>query len=121
MFAAFVEDGHAGSKKAILANVHDQILYAVDDFRIVYEFDVITGQPGKETTPEGHYILDYKNLHSEYYKCIHISYPNAQDRASARERGVDPGGDIMIHGQASGYEGFSVLFSSLTGPMDASH
>lgn len=51
MLAAFVEDSHAGPKKAILVNVHDQTLYAVDDFKIVYEFDVITGQPGKETTP----------------------------------------------------------------------
>ena len=47
----FVEASHAGPKKAILVNVHDQILYAVDDYKIIYEFDVITGQPGKETTP----------------------------------------------------------------------
>ena len=51
MFTAFVENSLAGPKKAILVNVNDQILYAVDNFRIVYEFDVITGQPGKETTP----------------------------------------------------------------------
>ena len=50
MFTAFVEDSDAGPKKAILVNVHDQVLYAVDDFKIVYEFDVITGRPGKETT-----------------------------------------------------------------------
>lgn len=50
MLAAFVEDSHAGPKKALLVNVHDQVLYAVDDFKIVYEFDVITGRPGKETT-----------------------------------------------------------------------
>ena len=47
---AFVEDSDAGPKKALLVNVHDQVLYAVDDFKIVYEFDVITGRPGKETT-----------------------------------------------------------------------
>ena len=50
MLTAFVEDSDAGPKKAILVNVHDQVLYAVDDFKIVYEFDVITGRPGKETT-----------------------------------------------------------------------
>jgi lipoprotein-anchoring transpeptidase ErfK/SrfK len=50
MLATFVEDSHAGPKKALLVNVHDQVLYAVDDFKIVYEFDVITGRPGKETT-----------------------------------------------------------------------
>jgi len=50
MLTAFVEDSDAGPKKAILVNVHDQVLYAVDDYKIVYEFDVITGRPGKETT-----------------------------------------------------------------------
>jgi lipoprotein-anchoring transpeptidase ErfK/SrfK len=49
MFTTFVEDSHAGPK-AILVNVNDQTLYAVDNYKIVYEFDVITGQPGKETT-----------------------------------------------------------------------
>jgi len=46
----FIEESIAGSSKAILVNVEQQVLYAVDDYKIVYEFDVITGQPGKETT-----------------------------------------------------------------------
>ena len=50
MLTAFVEDSDAGLKKAILVNVHDQVLYAVDDFKIVYEFDVITVRCSKETT-----------------------------------------------------------------------
>jgi murein L,D-transpeptidase YafK len=58
---------------------------------------------GDERTPEGHYMLDYKNWNSKFYKSIHISYPNAQDRREARRRGVDPGGDIMIHGQTNGW------------------
>jgi len=58
---------------------------------------------GDERTPEGHYILDYKNPNSQFYKSIHVSYPNAQDRKNARRLGVDPGGDIMIHGQANGW------------------
>ena len=66
-------------------------------------------QQGDERTPEGRYILDYKNSNSSFYKSIHISYPNAQDRKNARKRGVDPGGDIMIHGQLNGYEGFSAI------------
>ena len=66
-------------------------------------------QQGDERTPEGHYILDYKNPNSKYYKSIHISYPNARDRENARKRGVDPGGDIMIHGQLNGYGGLSTF------------
>ena len=58
---------------------------------------------GDERTPEGRYILDYKNFNSAYYKSIHISYPNAQDRKNARRMGIDPGGDIMIHGQVNGW------------------
>ncbi|MCO1334795.1 L,D-transpeptidase family protein [Microbulbifer sp. OS29] len=30
---------------------------------------------------------------------MHISYPNAQDRAQAEARGVSAGGLIMVHGQ----------------------
>ena len=66
-------------------------------------------QQGDGRTPEGRYTLDYKNPHSRYYKSIHISYPNKQDRANARKRGVDPGGDIMIHGQRNGYEKLSFI------------
>jgi murein L,D-transpeptidase YafK len=60
-------------------------------------------QQGDERTPEGHYTLDAKNSQSDYYKSIHISYPNAVDRALASRHGVNAGGDIMIHGQPNGW------------------
>jgi murein L,D-transpeptidase YafK len=60
-------------------------------------------QQGDKRTPEGRYTLDYRNPNSAYYKSIHISYPNSKDRAAAREKGWNPGGDIMIHGQPNGY------------------
>lgn len=59
-------------------------------------------QEGDERTPTGSYILDYKNENSSYYRSIHISYPNAADKAQAKKRGVSAGGDIMIHGQKNG-------------------
>ena len=55
-------------------------------------------EKGDKKTPEGLYILDRRNPKSKYYKSIHISYPNEQDRKRAAERGVDPGGDIVLHG-----------------------
>jgi murein L,D-transpeptidase YafK len=58
-------------------------------------------QQGDRRTPEGKYVLDYKNPNSAFYRSIHISYPNDADRARARRAGVNPGGDIMIHGQPS--------------------
>lgn len=61
-------------------------------------------EQGDEKTPEGLYFLTYKNSNSAFYRSIHISYPNAVDQEKARSLGVDPGGDIMIHGQANGWE-----------------
>jgi murein L,D-transpeptidase YafK len=58
---------------------------------------------GDHKTPEGVYELDHRNEHSQFYRSIHISYPNAQDRARARKSGVAPGGDVMIHGLPNGY------------------
>ena len=56
-------------------------------------------QEGDQKTPEGIYMLDARNPESDYFLSIHISYPNATDRAQARRLGVNPGSAIMIHGQ----------------------
>jgi murein L,D-transpeptidase YafK len=53
---------------------------------------------GDGRTPEGHYILDFKNENSAFHRSIRVSYPNAQDWREARAMGVHPGSDIMIHG-----------------------
>lgn len=55
-------------------------------------------QEGDERTPEGNYLLDWRNPNSSFHKSIHISYPNELDRNVARSLGVSPGGMIMIHG-----------------------
>ncbi len=54
---------------------------------------------GDERTPEGRYTIDYGNDQSSYYLSLHISYPNAADRAFAEKQGRSPGGAIFIHGQ----------------------
>jgi tetratricopeptide (TPR) repeat protein len=54
-------------------------------------------------TPEGSYIIDSRNGNSGYHLALHISYPNAEDKRRARELGVSPGGDIMIHGLKNGF------------------
>jgi murein L,D-transpeptidase YafK len=58
---------------------------------------------GDHKTPEGLYVLDSRNAHSRFYKAIHISYPNAQDRAAARKAGASPGGDVFLHGLPNGF------------------
>jgi murein L,D-transpeptidase YafK len=60
-------------------------------------------QEGDNKTPEGIYSLDSKNSNSGYSKSIHISYPNAQDIANAKSKGVSAGGAVMIHGQKNGF------------------
>ncbi len=59
---------------------------------------------GDNKTPEGIYTIDSRNGNSGYHLALHISYPNADDKRRARERGVAPGGDIMIHGIKNGFE-----------------
>jgi murein L,D-transpeptidase YafK len=54
---------------------------------------------GDERTPEGLYVVDYRNPRSAYHLSLHISYPSPADRAYAASRGYSPGGEIFIHGQ----------------------
>ena len=54
---------------------------------------------GDFRTPEGTYQLSRRNPRSEFFLSVEVSYPNATDRARARQAGARPGGLIMIHGQ----------------------
>ena len=56
---------------------------------------------GDGRTPEGRYTIDYGNAASAYHLSLHISYPDAADRARALAGGHSPGGAIFIHGQPS--------------------
>jgi murein L,D-transpeptidase YafK len=56
---------------------------------------------GDHKTPEGLYKVDWKNAQSKFHKALHVSYPNAEDRARAKKMGVEPGGEIEIHGLGS--------------------
>jgi murein L,D-transpeptidase YafK len=57
---------------------------------------------GDHLTPEGLYQIDRRNKNSRFYRALHVSYPNEADRERARKLGVNPGGDIMIHGITNG-------------------
>ncbi|MET1757186.1 L,D-transpeptidase family protein [Novosphingobium sp. RD2P27] len=60
---------------------------------------------GDGKTPEGRYVVDWRNPRSAYHLSLHISYPDSRDVAFARARGSSPGGMIMIHGQPNGVSG----------------
>jgi len=59
-------------------------------------------QEGDNKTPEGQYVLDYRNAASSFHKALHVSYPSPADIAAARARNVSPGGAIMVHGIRNG-------------------
>ena len=54
---------------------------------------------GDYRTPEGSYRIVRKKCDNRLYKSLMISYPNAEDKARAKKKGVNPGGYITIHGQ----------------------
>jgi murein L,D-transpeptidase YafK len=55
-------------------------------------------QEGDHRTPEGTFRIDSRNRASRFHLALHISYPNQADKERAQQLGVDPGGNIMIHG-----------------------
>ena len=54
---------------------------------------------GDSKTPEGSYIIDWRNPHSKFHLALHISYPGPQDKIRAERGSYAPGGAIMIHGR----------------------
>ncbi|MBS0013677.1 MAG: L,D-transpeptidase family protein [Desulfobacterales bacterium] len=101
-----------GLEKAdmVVVDKSESRLYLKRSGQIIKQYHVVFGpdpeghkqQEGDGRTPEGRYVLDYKNADSDFYKSIHISYPNRADQKRAARSGVDPGGEIMIHGQKNG-------------------
>ncbi|HVE94724.1 MAG TPA: L,D-transpeptidase family protein, partial [Acidimicrobiales bacterium] len=53
---------------------------------------------GDYKTPEGLYYIIGRNPFSKFYKSLEISYPDSAHEVRAAELGVNPGGNIMIHG-----------------------
>jgi murein L,D-transpeptidase YafK len=109
----FATMAHAADEKVDLVRVQkaERRMQLLAGETVVKEYKIALGArpighkrwEGDERTPEGRYVLDWRNPKSMTYKSIHISYPNAQDNAAAKFIGVLPGGAIMIHGAANGY------------------
>jgi murein L,D-transpeptidase YafK len=90
----------------VLVRKTERRLYLMDNDQVIKSYRISLGDnptghklyEGDERTPEGDYKLDWRNAGSDFYKSIHISYPNDEDRELARAWGLNPGGSIMIHG-----------------------
>jgi murein L,D-transpeptidase YafK len=97
----------------VLVLKHRRRLYLIKGNHVLKTYRVSLGirpvgpklREGDHRTPEGAYLLDWHNTESEFYKSIHISYPNQKDLARAKRLGVPPGGDLFIHGQPNGFDG----------------
>jgi murein L,D-transpeptidase YafK len=90
----------------ILVVKSERKMYLQSAGRTLRTFDISLGlvpegakqREGDFRTPEGVYYIESKNARSDFFLALKVSYPNEQDRARAREKGIDPGGQIMIHG-----------------------
>jgi murein L,D-transpeptidase YafK len=95
---------------SILILKKDHVMKLLAGGKVIRTYKVALGQGGlapKERegdarTPEGRYTIDARYAVSHYHKALHVSYPNAEDRARAARLGVSPGGAIMIHGLPNG-------------------
>lgn len=94
----------------VLLLKHERRLLLLQDGTVLREYRVALGpQPrghkqreGDGRTPEGFYRLDWRNPRSRFHLSLHVSYPDANDEASARTAGHPAGGAIMIHGLRNG-------------------
>lgn len=58
---------------------------------------------GDYKTPEGKYRITEHKEDSSCHRALRVSYPDASDMARAKQQGVEPGGNIMIHGLRNGF------------------
>lgn len=101
-------DSRAGLEVAdkVVVEKSSRKLYLLKGERVLASYNIFLGlepighkqEEGDSRTPEGLYYLDARNEDSDFFLSIRISYPNSRDRERARDRGVNPGGQIMIHG-----------------------
>jgi len=91
----------------ILIVKHERKLYLLHDNAPLRSYRIAlglspTGAKEREwdfRTPEGSYIIDFRQEHSRYYKALHISYPSQADRKRSSAQHLSAGRDIFIHGE----------------------
>jgi murein L,D-transpeptidase YafK len=91
------------------------------DGRLIREFRVALGRGGQAPkqrqgdgkVPEGMYRITAHNPNSPYHRSLRIGYPSAQQVAAARKLGINPGGDIMIHGLPNDVHGIGSRHTAL--------
>ena len=84
----------------------ERVMHLMHHGRVLESYDFELGfspagdksMEGDGRTPEGRYRIDRRNPNSRFHLSIGIDYPRPRDLARAEALGLDPGGDIFIHG-----------------------
>ena len=100
-----------GSVDKILIEKKERRLLLISKGEVLKTYKIALGgipngpkeRQGDNKTPEGTYFIDSRNKDSHYHLSLHVSYPNERDKKRAKELGVTPGGNIMIHGIKNGF------------------
>ena len=91
----------------ILIVKHERKLYLLHDNAPLRSYRIAlglspTGAKEREwdfRTPEGSYIIDFRQEHSHFFKALHISYPSSTDLKRSSAQHLAAGRDIFIHGE----------------------
>ncbi|MGI9369491.1 MAG: L,D-transpeptidase family protein [Ruegeria sp.] len=91
-------------------------LTATLDGAIVMSTDIALGfspegdkqQEGDGKTPEGLFKINRRNPQSAFHLSLGIDYPHEDDIERAVQMGIEPGGDIFIHGQPNSVVGVNL-------------
>jgi tetratricopeptide (TPR) repeat protein len=110
-----------GPADKILIEKKERRLTLISKDRVLKKYKIALGgnpngpkeRQGDNKTPEGTYLIDSKNENSRYHLSLHVSYPNEKDKKRAKELGVSPGGDIMIHGIKNGFSWIGDLHTEI--------
>jgi murein L,D-transpeptidase YafK len=99
-------DGAFPMADHVIVHKAERRLELLSDGKVFRSFPIALGgnpaghkeKEGDQRTPEGTYRLDLRNVNSAFFLAMRVSYPNDDDIRRARQRGVNPGNNIMIHG-----------------------
>jgi murein L,D-transpeptidase YafK len=94
----------------IVIDKSDRRMWAYANGQPIRAFDIALGRDpvsdkerqGDNRTPEGVYPVTAHNPESAFHLSLRLGYPTPEQSAAAEAAGIDPGGDIMIHGLPDG-------------------
>lgn len=103
----------------VVVQKHDRVLSLWANGKIIKSYPILAlgadpvghkRQEGDERTPEGRYYINEKHESKNFQKFLEISYPNEEDKRLAKTRHVQAGGNVGIHGDRGGWDGFLQRF-----------